>query len=95
VPGAAAAVFSSHVQAPTGGGVDNSRDVALILLGAWGPLAVTKESDGGERLNYPGRLDPAAPKLSLQNVRIRIEANAALVTRVANLIDYQALKPLR
>jgi hypothetical protein len=93
VPGAAYAVSVSHVQANTGGGVDNSHDESIILLGSWSAPAAQPLSDGGERINVKAALDDAAP-LTVQNIVIRIQANAANARLAASKIDVASLSRL-
>ena len=94
VPGAAYAVASAHAQAPTGGGEGSSMDVALAVFGNWAPAAIEKDSDGGELISLKANFTPGAPTLSVQNLRIRVEANAELARRVFGQIDYAPLQSL-
>jgi hypothetical protein len=94
LPGAAYAVFSSHAQAATGGGVDNSEDRALILLGSWTPVAIVKHSDGGEEIGAKAVFDKAAPPLSVQNMWIRINANQELTQNIVRQLDLAPLQAL-
>jgi hypothetical protein len=94
VPGASWAVSAPHVQAPTGGGLDGSQEVTYVYLGAWGAPTVQKQSDGAERVSISASFDQAAPLLAVQNMTIRIQANAALRQSILQQIDWPALRNL-
>jgi hypothetical protein len=94
VPGSAYAVFSAHAQAATGGGIDASEDRALILLGAWEPAAIQKQSDGGEQISIKPAFDKSASMLSVQTIVIRINANQELVRNILRQIDLTPLQAL-
>jgi hypothetical protein len=94
LPGASYAVFSAHSQAPTGGGIENSQDRAIALVGAWSPAAIEKHSDGGERIDVKAAFDKSAPLLAVQNVLIRVEANSELAQSVLRQVDFAPLAAL-
>ena len=94
IPGAAWAVSAPFVQSPSGGDIGGSQEVAYVFLGPWGAPTIEKLGDGGERIGIAASVDKAAPLLAVQNIRIRIQANAALREAIVKQIDWTVLRAL-
>jgi hypothetical protein len=92
LPGAVFAVQGSHVQARSGGGIDNSLDVTSFYMGRWKPGTIQKDSDGGSQATTVGYFDKSASLLSVQNISVRLECSAELANEIIQNIDMQKLK---
>ncbi|HLW77596.1 MAG TPA: hypothetical protein VKS01_11440, partial [Bryobacteraceae bacterium] len=88
------ALYIPYAQSPGGGGIDGAGEMMSVHLGHWGPPAATKASDGSENVRVPAALNKSAPLLSVENLRIRIEANQTLQQQILRKIDFSALRPL-
>jgi hypothetical protein len=91
VPGAAYAQQASYSQARSGGGIDNSQDRTVVFFGRWKPGKTIVDSDGGSSTQVDGYFDKAASHLSVQNIRLQIEASPLLANQILKDLDLQKL----
>ncbi len=94
IPGGGFALSVPYMQATTGGDIGAANETMSIHLGHWSSPVAVKQGDGSETINVPGTLNKAAPSLSVDNLRIRVEANQALQQQILKEIDWSALRPL-
>jgi len=90
-PGTVYAIHMADAQLPTGGA--SGQDTSYLFLGAWGPPTITK-AGAGETLHMAANFNRSISTLAVQNITIRIMANAALADTVMKTIDYTALQSL-
>jgi hypothetical protein len=84
-------IYGESTAGSTGGGEDNAVTATVVLLGNWKQLPSEKFDDGGEGVRMKAVLNPAASKLQMQNIVIRIESNHALAEEAVKLIDFSKL----
>lgn len=94
VPGAAYAIQLAHAPARTGGGEENALDVTEIFFGRFRPGLLQKEDDGGSSVSVNGYFNRNASLLSVQNLRLRIEASAPLADQLLKDLDTTKLVSL-
>jgi hypothetical protein len=91
LPGAVYVQQASYSGARSGGGIDNALDVTTAFFGRWKPGKTEVDSDGGSSTNVGGYYDKAASHLSVQNIRIRIEASHVLANQILKDLDVQKI----
>lgn len=94
IPGAGYSLTVPYVQSRTGGDIGASHETTYVFLGNWAPATSTKSGGNDKNIVVKASLNPKAPALSVQNIWVEIQANAALAQEVIGLVDWNALKQL-
>jgi hypothetical protein len=84
-------IYGESASSLTGGGEDNAVTATVVLLGNWKQLTSEKFDDGGEGARFKAVLNPAASKLQMQNLVIRIESNNELAQEIIKQMDFSRL----
>ena len=92
--GAAYIFRAPYVAAGSGGDIENSGDATFICIGRWNTPSVVKHDDGSESIEIQGKFNAGDPKLSVQNIWIRIEGNSLLTDEVISKLNFQVLQNL-
>ena len=90
-PGTTYAIHMAEAQPPAGGA--SGEEASFLYLGAWS-APVLSNMGAGEALHMNAVFNRAVSTLAVQNISIRIVANAALADAMMKKIDYAALAAL-